>query len=75
MQPGAGLEFTKGGERCVGGGVLVVVVVVVVEVVVVVVYCIVWVGATYWPVTSASHHCPDFFAFVIFFFSLLVFIN
>ena len=70
MQPGAGLEFTKGGERCVGGGVLVVVVVVVV-----VVYCIVWVGATYWPVTSASHHCPDFFAFVIFFFSHLVFIT
>ena len=64
------MEFTKGGERCVGGGVLVVVVVVVV-----VVYCIVWVGATYWPVTSASHHCPDFFAFVILFFSLLVFIN
>ena len=65
------MEFTKGGERCVGGGVLVVVVVVVV----VVVYCIVWVGATYWPVTSASHHCPDFFAFVIFFFSHLVFIT
>ena len=63
------MEFTKGGERCVGGGVLVVVVVVVV------VYCIVWVGATYWPVTSASHHCPDFFAFVIFFLSHLLFIT
>ena len=71
------MEFTKGGQRCVGGGVLVVVVVVVavVVVVVVVVYCIVWVGATYWPVTSASHHCPDFFAFVIFFFSHLLFIT